>query len=1604
MNKSGSLEIKNMLAVEPDMRPKAYADEDPFSSKVFKIAPLLGDLVISEAILEKMYANVKQYVDTVLNSREKLKYSQWLYEQVAILVVNYAKKWNSNEEGKFSRYIAMQFGYKDDSGKIWRIITEALDVAFNRNGRYFIKASNGDRQFYETVMAHSFGPADAWAPMIELLFKFYTENLDWNYVPGDPLFTRLVTVLRKYFDNTVTDDDKFLIASNYYHLRIGIRRLVQDRPCYCAFLFEQIVRRIHLLIHNEAKETKRYSLTLVDEWFINRISRNDLATGKNRTISKETVEVALDYSKIYVKYILSNGKPSLRLPAIRLSDDNLSTANYSIYYGETLVSSDTLGINGNELGRTIQSKTIPLPLDKWLSDEINLRAVIKAGNDIIFDSDKTLFRQVLLFSDGKEISPSRLRREKYQLYAINRNKLTGANIDIVPYLDGMCEIALHKNFALEYLDNTIAVDSSEISGIRLVKPTVSEKAIYMRMGDSFFIASPTTSLKIYFSDEHTTEKYHVLINGKNHPLTEYLDRVSGNRSVIPFSCYGNNEEINISIIDLSTGAIIFNQKYIILPEFKVDFEQKYYLAENAVNPINVKVTIDSEDFFVESNNSIDASLEYLDGMIIVDVPCVQHHFIGIEKIYQDKYIQISDINDSSVLQVENHTGLDCVVLIGEVAFQNESLISLGWLKNRTQYKLADREIFIEIDGKKKFIGKIIIDDQFVSPPKIVYQGGALLWDGGQSFVGNQQTELQLQLVKNEHILFTYPLSIGESLIAPNETIADGLYKCKIFSHDRLLVDFSTFIGDEKKARFADRIIKIEHVTEDVENNSSVVNVKPVYIDQIKYVDTCYVETEDDIFDVYTGCMYWIDYKSDKRYFSFKYNDARSKYKVNPVKIIYISNRYLRIVNEDDEGIFYFNNEYSSTPGNEITDVEPNASARGYHDILFYIYTTELKYPVGKLTNTTNILSVHSSNDDVVDSVDNSQGGKDIKENEETLAIFPEIEDTIQETVIKSAVEKRILVNAGPGTGKTWTLIERIIYLIQEGVEPESIQVLCFSRAAVDVVRQRMKEAIDQERVDITSGKVDIRTFDSFASQLLYWVQSSDYGEIPTSQKIESLSYDERIRKFIKVLRAEPQLIEQCNHLIVDEVQDLVLSRAEMVIEMIKQLPAESGVTLFGDACQAIYDYQVDEGLSSTGFYNCIQKRGDFKNYSFTKNYRQISELQDYCFHYRDAILANDMALCKKSAKKIYEDLPEYTVAKIHGFQEDTLDFLTDNGNIGILTRANAQALMISGIFRKKNIHHVVQRRLSEDAISGWVALLFNKASVRYYNKEDFVNAFEENCSCYMDTANPHEMWDALSDTYSATTGRLSVKNLLVSIRSKGKCKGLFTEAPESQITISTIHRSKGREYDAVILLDDMLTEETDVPEEHRVNYVALTRAKSRMYKVSCENAYFRTLEDRRCFSVGSTFKYGKHYLRRFEIGKNTDFIRTSYAMNPEVQKFIRSKNKELIGKEVYLKRDKVHSDGSVTYQLILRENDMVLASTSQNFSYDLSEAIRETKNLPSFARIYEQLYPMRFSEIYIVDIASEIGMAQGEEKDVVEHEGLITWNTLMLEGYAKAEY
>ena len=75
----------------------------------------------------------------------------------------------------------------------------------------------------------------------------------------------------------------------------------------------------------------------------------------------------------------------------------------------------------------------------------------------------------------------------------------------------------------------------------------------------------------------------------------------------------------------------------------------------------------------------------------------------------------------------------------------------------------------------------------------------------------------------------------------------------------------------------------------------------------------------------------------------------------------------------------------------------------------------------------------------------------------------------------------VLVDAGPGTGKTKTLVRRVEYLVKEkGVEPEKILVLTFSNEAAGELQERLRTCLGDE----AASRMAISTFHGFGVALL----------------------------------------------------------------------------------------------------------------------------------------------------------------------------------------------------------------------------------------------------------------------------------------------------------------------------------------------------------------------------------------------------------------------------------------------------------------------------------------------------------------------------------------
>ena len=76
----------------------------------------------------------------------------------------------------------------------------------------------------------------------------------------------------------------------------------------------------------------------------------------------------------------------------------------------------------------------------------------------------------------------------------------------------------------------------------------------------------------------------------------------------------------------------------------------------------------------------------------------------------------------------------------------------------------------------------------------------------------------------------------------------------------------------------------------------------------------------------------------------------------------------------------------------------------------------------------------------------------------------------------------MLIVAGPGSGKTRVLCERIIWLLEQGVEAHQIAALTFTQQAALELRSRVNSA---SQTDVWAG-----TFHGFASHLLH-----EYGAL-----------------------------------------------------------------------------------------------------------------------------------------------------------------------------------------------------------------------------------------------------------------------------------------------------------------------------------------------------------------------------------------------------------------------------------------------------------------------------------------------------------------------------
>lgn len=130
-------------------------------------------------------------------------------------------------------------------------------------------------------------------------------------------------------------------------------------------------------------------------------------------------------------------------------------------------------------------------------------------------------------------------------------------------------------------------------------------------------------------------------------------------------------------------------------------------------------------------------------------------------------------------------------------------------------------------------------------------------------------------------------------------------------------------------------------------------------------------------------------------------------------------------------------------------------------------------------STNQLLSEHSSNpsNSLPDHSFNS-GASSISASDTLPAYLQSLNETQREAAI-SDISKPLLILAGPGSGKTSTMVARLLTLLKEGVHPRNILAMTFTTAAATEMGERVGAVVGKAIVK----ELSISTFHSFCLQL-----------------------------------------------------------------------------------------------------------------------------------------------------------------------------------------------------------------------------------------------------------------------------------------------------------------------------------------------------------------------------------------------------------------------------------------------------------------------------------------------------------------------------------------
>ena len=417
----------------------------------------------------------------------------------------------------------------------------------------------------------------------------------------------------------------------------------------------------------------------------------------------------------------------------------------------------------------------------------------------------------------------------------------------------------------------------------------------------------------------------------------------------------------------------------------------------------------------------------------------------------------------------------------------------------------------------------------------------------------------------------------------------------------------------------------------------------------------------------------------------------------------------------------------------------------------------------------------------------------------------------QSAIINDNESRFIVVPAGPGSGKTYVLVRKLASLILlEDVKSEQLLMLTFSRAAAVEFKKRLRDLIGN-----AAEYVEIKTFHSYSFDIL-----GRKGSVDDSGHIVADAVEGILRGRVERSRITKSI------LVIDEAQDLGVQEFELVKELIR-LNDDMRVIAVGDDDQNIYEFR---GSDSGNMKSLITDYGA-SVYDMMENFRSSEAVVSISNNYVKGMsnrLKSAPIICRRSdrgcVRLIHHASLDYEQAIVNEILSGA-----PGGTVCVLTATNDDALVISALLNKSGRRARLIRSNDGFYLRDLAELRFFLDTIRGYDAACLDNdTWTKSAEVVVEHFRGSECLEMFGNCLEAFNeecpGRKYIsdfENFLLESRLED-----FSKSRSSEIIVSTIHKSKGCEYDNVYISLKGLGDITD--KERRMIYVGMTRAKNNL--------------------------------------------------------------------------------------------------------------------------------------------------------------------------------